>query len=72
GGSVGLAPHASIGKGARVAARSGVMGHIPAGETWGGYPAKPRLQWMRQEATLARLASSGDKTKPHSRREGEE
>ncbi len=61
GGSVGLAPHASIGKGARVAARSGVMGHIPAGETWGGYPAKPRLQWMRQEATLARLASSGDK-----------
>jgi UDP-3-O-[3-hydroxymyristoyl] glucosamine N-acyltransferase len=61
GGSVGLAPHASIGKGARVAARSGVMGHVPAGETWGGYPAKPRRQWMRQEATLARLAGSADK-----------
>jgi UDP-3-O-[3-hydroxymyristoyl] glucosamine N-acyltransferase len=60
GGSVGLAPHASIGKGARVAARSGVMGHVPAGETWGGYPAKPRMQWMRQETTLARLAG-GDK-----------
>jgi UDP-3-O-[3-hydroxymyristoyl] glucosamine N-acyltransferase len=57
GGSVGLAPHVTIGRGARVAARSGVMHNIPAGETWGGYPAKTRMQWMRQEATLARLAS---------------
>jgi UDP-3-O-[3-hydroxymyristoyl] glucosamine N-acyltransferase len=62
GGSVGLAPHVTIGRGARVAARSGVMGNVPAGETWGGYPAKPRMQWMRQEATLARLASPGDKS----------
>ena len=71
GGSVGLAPHVTIGRGARVAARSGVMHDIPAGETWGGYPAKPRMQWMRQEATLARLAS-GDKTKVRSTRAGEE
>jgi UDP-3-O-[3-hydroxymyristoyl] glucosamine N-acyltransferase len=61
GGSVGLAPHVTIGRGARVAARSGVMHNVPAGETWGGYPAKPRMQWMRQETTLARLASPGDK-----------
>lgn len=61
GGSVGLAPHVTIGKGARVAARSGVMGSIPAGETWGGYPARPRMQWMRQEAKMARLAGFGDK-----------
>jgi len=65
GGSVGLAPHTLIEKGARVAARSGVMGRVPAGETWGGYPAKPRLQWMRQEATLARLAG-GDRGKARS------
>ncbi len=71
GGSVGLAPHVTIGRGARVAARSGVMHDVPAGETWGGYPAKTRMQWMRQELTLARLAG-GDKTKPRSRREGEE
>jgi UDP-3-O-[3-hydroxymyristoyl] glucosamine N-acyltransferase len=63
GGSVGLAPHVTIGKGARVAARSGVMHNVPAGETWGGYPAKPRMQWMRQETTLARLASPDDKGK---------
>ena len=63
GGSVGLAPHVTIGRGARVAARSGVMHDVPPGETWGGYPAKPRMQWMRQETTLARLASSGDRAK---------
>jgi UDP-3-O-[3-hydroxymyristoyl] glucosamine N-acyltransferase len=61
GGSVGLAPHVTIGRGARVAARSGVMHNVPPGETWGGYPAKTRMQWMRQETTLARLASPGDK-----------
>src|ERR1700730_7413398 len=61
GGAVGLAPHVTIGKAARVAARSGVMGNIPAGETWGGYPARPRMQWMRQEATLSRLTTSSDK-----------
>jgi UDP-3-O-[3-hydroxymyristoyl] glucosamine N-acyltransferase len=63
GGSVGLAPHVIIGRSARVAARSGVMHNVPAGETWGGYPAKTRMQWMRQETTLARLASPGDKGK---------
>jgi UDP-3-O-[3-hydroxymyristoyl] glucosamine N-acyltransferase len=63
GGSVGLAPHVTIGRGARVAARSGVMHNVPAGETWGGYPAKTRTQWMRQELTLARLAASGEKSR---------
>jgi UDP-3-O-[3-hydroxymyristoyl] glucosamine N-acyltransferase len=62
GGAVGLAPHVTIGRGGRVAARSGVMNDVPPGETWGGYPARPRMQWMRQQATLARLSTSGDKT----------
>src|SRR3984885_695013 len=69
GGSVGLAPHVTIGKGARVAARSGVMGNIPAGETWGGYPARPRMQWMRQEATLSRLTTSSDKGRKRTERD---
>jgi UDP-3-O-[3-hydroxymyristoyl] glucosamine N-acyltransferase len=60
GGAVGLAPHVTIGRGGKVAARSGVMNDIPPGETWGGYPARPRMQWMRQQATLNRL-TSGDK-----------
>ena len=57
GGAVGIAPHITIGRGAMLAARSGVIGDVPAGETWGGYPARPRTQWMREQATLARLAS---------------
>jgi UDP-3-O-[3-hydroxymyristoyl] glucosamine N-acyltransferase len=61
GGSVGLAPHVTIGTGGRVAARSGVMNDVPPGETWGGYPAVPRIRWMRQQATLARLTSSNGK-----------
>jgi UDP-3-O-[3-hydroxymyristoyl] glucosamine N-acyltransferase len=67
GGAVGLAPHVTIGNGARVAARSGVMNDVPPKETWGGYPARPRMQWMRQQAMLARLAASGDKTADASR-----
>ncbi|WP_346656024.1 UDP-3-O-(3-hydroxymyristoyl)glucosamine N-acyltransferase [Bradyrhizobium sp. dw_78] len=61
GGSVGLAPHVRIGRGAQVAARSGVMSDVPAGQVWGGYPARPRKQWMRQQAMLARLATPGTK-----------
>jgi UDP-3-O-[3-hydroxymyristoyl] glucosamine N-acyltransferase len=61
GGSVGLAPHVTIGTGAQVAARSGVMNDVPSGEIWGGYPAKPRKQWMRQQAVLSRLTSAGGK-----------
>jgi UDP-3-O-[3-hydroxymyristoyl] glucosamine N-acyltransferase len=57
GGSVGLAPHVTIGRGARVAARSGIMHDVPPGETWGGYPAKPSRQWMREISTLARIAA---------------
>jgi UDP-3-O-[3-hydroxymyristoyl] glucosamine N-acyltransferase len=72
GGSVGLAPHVTIRRGARVAARSGVMHDVPPGETWGGYPAKPRMQWMRQEATLARLAGSGERAAARSKKSDED
>ena len=69
GGSVGLAPHVTIGRGAKVAARSGIMHDVPPGETWGGYPAKPMKQWMREVATLSRLAAppgdrSANRSKP--------
>jgi UDP-3-O-[3-hydroxymyristoyl] glucosamine N-acyltransferase len=56
GGRVGLADHITVGAGARLAANSGVMHDIPAGETWCGVPAVPIRRFMRQVATLARLA----------------
>ena len=64
GGKVALAPHVTIGTGGRVAGGSGVMNDVPPGETWGGYPARPRMQWMRQLVTLARLTKSGNKASP--------
>jgi UDP-3-O-[3-hydroxymyristoyl] glucosamine N-acyltransferase len=47
GGQVGIADHVTIGEGARVAAKSGVMSNIPAGTTWMGYPAMPGSAYMR-------------------------
>ncbi|TGQ72677.1 MAG: UDP-3-O-(3-hydroxymyristoyl)glucosamine N-acyltransferase [Mesorhizobium sp.] len=56
GGGVGLADHLTIGTGAKLAARSGFMSNVPAGEIWGGYPAQPMAEAMREIAMLRRLA----------------
>ncbi len=54
-GQVGIIGHLTIGDGARVAAQAGVSHDIPAGETWFGYPARPRMQVMRANAALLKL-----------------
>jgi UDP-3-O-[3-hydroxymyristoyl] glucosamine N-acyltransferase len=56
GGRAGIADHVKIGDGARVAAAAGLMRDIPAGESWGGFPAMPARQWMRQVAWLAKAS----------------
>jgi UDP-3-O-[3-hydroxymyristoyl] glucosamine N-acyltransferase len=33
-----------------------VMSDVPPGESWGGYPARPMMRWMRETAWLARAA----------------
>lgn len=57
GGRVGIADHRVIGAGANIAAGSGVLDDIPAGETWGGYPAKPLRRWVREGAWLSKAAT---------------
>ncbi|MEO3385912.1 UDP-3-O-(3-hydroxymyristoyl)glucosamine N-acyltransferase [Mesorhizobium sp. CAU 1741] len=52
GGGVGLADHLNIGNGAQIAARSGVMNDVPAGAKWGGFPAQPLKDAMREFALL--------------------
>lgn len=47
GGQVGIADHLRIGRGAQVAAKSGVIRDVPAGETWFGYPAGPMRDYLR-------------------------
>jgi UDP-3-O-[3-hydroxymyristoyl] glucosamine N-acyltransferase len=59
GGRAGVADHVTIGAGARVGAAAGVMKDIPAGETWGGMPARPIRHWLKETAWLARMASRG-------------
>lgn len=54
-GQVGIVGHLHIGDGARVAAQAGVSHDIPAGETWFGYPARPRTQAMRASAAFMKL-----------------
>jgi UDP-3-O-[3-hydroxymyristoyl] glucosamine N-acyltransferase len=61
GGQGGLAGHISVGKGARVAAQSGVMRDIPDGVTVMGYPALPVKEFWRQVATLQQWARKRDK-----------
>jgi UDP-3-O-[3-hydroxymyristoyl] glucosamine N-acyltransferase len=56
GGQGGLAGHLHIGSGARIAAKSGLMRDVPAGETVCGSPAVPLTEFMRQTAVLQRLA----------------
>ena len=57
GGQVGIADHLSVGDGAKIAAKSGVIGDVPAGATVAGYPAVERHRWLRGLAELYRLAS---------------
>lgn len=52
GGRVGIADHVHIGEGAQLAASAGIFRDIPAGETWGGTPAKPIRQYLREVAWL--------------------
>lgn len=56
GGRAGIADHLVIGEGARIAAAAGLMHDVPAGETWGGLPARPIRQWMRETAWLIKRA----------------
>ena len=54
GGQVGVADHVTIGDFARIAAKSGVIGDVPPRAVVAGYPAVPRVRWLRALAHLYR------------------
>jgi UDP-3-O-[3-hydroxymyristoyl] glucosamine N-acyltransferase len=59
GGQVGVGDHATIGAGARLAARTGVFpGLLKGGQDYGGAPARPVKEWLRETIALAKLAKS--------------
>lgn len=57
GGRVGIADHVEVGEGVSLAASAGLFRNVDAGETWGGTPAKPIRQWMREVAWLQKQAN---------------
>jgi len=58
GGQVGMAGHVTVGMGATVTAKSGVISDIPAGQVYAGFPARPRKEFFRSVATLSKLAKN--------------
>jgi UDP-3-O-[3-hydroxymyristoyl] glucosamine N-acyltransferase len=57
GGQAGVADHARIGSGARLAARcAATPGALPGGQDYGGVPARPIKQWARELAAVTLLA----------------
>jgi hypothetical protein len=57
--------HLRIGRGAQLAAASRLMRDVPAGERWGGMPAKPLREWFRELTTVKNLVKrrSGNGTR---------
>ncbi len=57
GARVGVNNHVTIGEGAQLAATAAVKDNVPPGARWGGTPAKPAMEWMREMYALKRLAA---------------
>jgi UDP-3-O-[3-hydroxymyristoyl] glucosamine N-acyltransferase len=58
----GIIPHITVGKGAITASRSTIYENVPAGQFWGGFPAKPKMQWLREVVALEQLAARARKS----------
>jgi UDP-3-O-[3-hydroxymyristoyl] glucosamine N-acyltransferase len=54
-GQVGIVGHLTIGDGAKLMAQAGITNDVEPGAVLGGSPARPRGNWLREEAALARL-----------------
>ncbi len=61
GGAAAINGHIHIGDGAQIAALSGVVGDVPPGERYGGIPARPMRDFLRDMAEVA--ARSGSRAK---------
>ena len=56
GGQAGVMPHVTVADGAQVATLSAVRDDLAAGGRYGGVPARPARDWLRETAALQKLA----------------
>ncbi len=61
GARAGANTQAFIGEGAQLAAAAIAHGIVPAGERYGGVPARPAKQWFREMKAVQRLGRAADK-----------
>lgn len=54
-GQVGVSGHHTIGARATLTAQAGIISDVPAGEMWGGFPARPHREAMRGYAAVSKL-----------------
>jgi UDP-3-O-[3-hydroxymyristoyl] glucosamine N-acyltransferase len=59
GGKVGVRDNVKIGRGVAIAASSAVGTDVPDGVRWGGTPARPIKEWLRESSALRRLTLRG-------------
>ncbi len=59
GGRVGIADHITVNDRAQVAASSGLMYDIPAGERWAGLPAQPMRDFFRELSAIRAFTKHG-------------
>ncbi len=55
GGQVGIAGHLRVGDGAQLGAQAGVIGDVEPGEVVMGFPARPRMEFLRTAAAQGRV-----------------
>ncbi len=55
GGQAGVGGHIEIGDGAQIAAQAGIISDVPAGETYMGFPARPRTEFLRTTAAQGKI-----------------
>jgi UDP-3-O-[3-hydroxymyristoyl] glucosamine N-acyltransferase len=57
GGATAVKEHVTIGSGAQIAARSGIIDDVPPRAIYGGAPARPFKEWAREVAAIRKLGS---------------